>query len=168
LARAAPAELAIATGKGGATALGLRAPLKQKIRFDFRIILTKLRRFAPSKLSKLRVKPGSVEAYGVAVVCIAIAASVRALLGLIDNDIFPLPTFYPAVLIAAFLGGTQAGILATALGGLVAWWAFMPPHYTFVPLTVGQSVSLVTYGIAALIIVWGADHYRSITMRLEH
>jgi two-component sensor histidine kinase len=125
-------------------------------------------RFAPSSLPKLRLTPGSGWAYGVAVVCVAIAASARALLGLIDNDILPLPTFYPAVLIAALLGGTQAGILATTLGGIVARWAFMPPYYSFAPLIPGQSISLITYCVTALIIVWSADHYCNLAKRLEN
>jgi two-component sensor histidine kinase len=125
-------------------------------------------RFAPRNWLKLRVTPGSTEAYAIAVACVAIAALVRGLLGLIDNDILPLTTFFPAVLIAALAGGTQAGILATTLGGIIARWAFMPPYYSFVPLTPGQSISLVTYAVAALIIVWGADHYCTLATRLEN
>ncbi len=125
-------------------------------------------RFAPSKLLKLRLKPASAEAYGFAIFCIAIAAVLRALLGLISSDILPFPTFYPAVLITALLGGAQAGILATTLGGVVAWWAFISPNYTFVPLSPGQSISLFTYGVAALVIVWGADHYAGLAKRLEN
>ena len=125
-------------------------------------------RFAPLRFSKLRVEPGSIEAYGVAVGCVAIAASVRALLGLVANDILPLPTFYPAVLVAALLGGLEAGILATTLGGIVSWWAFMTPHYSFVPLNPGQSISLITYGVGALLIVWCVDHYASLGKRLEN
>src|SRR5205085_68245 len=48
------------------------------------------------------------------------------------------------------------------------WWAFMPPYYSFAPLTSGQSISLVMYGLAALIIVWGADHYSILAKRLEN
>jgi two-component sensor histidine kinase len=125
-------------------------------------------RFAPRNWLKLRVAPGSTEAYAIAVACVAIAALVRAVLGLIDKDILPLPTFYPAVLIAALVGGSQAGILATALGGIVAWWAFMVPSYSFAALTLGQSIVLVSYAVAALIIVWGADHYRALATRLEN
>jgi hypothetical protein len=78
--------------------------------------------------SELRVKPGSSQAYGLAVLCVAIAAFVRALLGLVDDNILTFATFYPAVMVAALLGGIQVGILATALGGIVGWWAFMPPR----------------------------------------
>lgn len=114
------------------------------------------------------VKPGSREAYGFAVLCVALAAFVRALLGLVDNDILIFATFYPAILMAALIGGTSAGILATALGGVVGWWAFMPQHYSFVPLTPGHSLSLIVYGLSAAIIVWGADHYCSLAKRLEN
>lgn len=125
-------------------------------------------RFAPSSILKLSVRPGSIEAYGVAVVCVATAAFIRSLLGLIDNDVLPMPTFYPAVLLASLLAGAQAGILATTLAAIVGWWAFMAPSYSFAPLTPGQSISLFTFGVAALIIVWGADHYAGLAKRLEN
>ena len=114
------------------------------------------------------MKPGSSEAYAFAVACVAIAAITRGLLGLIDDDILPLTTFYPAVLMAALVGGAQAGIFAITLGGIIAWWAFMSPHYIFAPLTTGQSISLLTYAAAALVIVWAADHYSNLARRLEN
>lgn len=125
-------------------------------------------RFATGRLSRFGVEPGSGRAYGLAVLCVTIAALVRVLLGLIDNSILPLSTFYPAVMIAALLAGRQAGVLATAMGGLVGWWAFMPPYYSVAPLTPAQSISLISYGLASLLIVWGADHYRALVKRLEN
>lgn len=114
----------------------------------------------------MRVQPGSYQGYGLAALCVAIAAFVRALIGLVDDNILTFTTFYPAVLIAALMAGRQAGILAAALGGLVGWWAFMPPYYS-VSLTLGNSINLVLYSLSVLIIVWGADHYRSLAKRLE-
>jgi two-component sensor histidine kinase len=79
----------------------------------------------------------------------------------------PLPTFYPAILLAALVGGARAGIFATILAGVTAWWAFMAPHYAFSPLTSGQLISLAIYSVASLLIVWMADHYRALTRQLE-
>ena len=118
-------------------------------------------------LFRWRLEPGSTEAYAFAVSCVAIAFLVRWGLGLISDDILPLPTFYPAVLFAALIGGLYAGMLAATLGGLVCWWAFMVPHHAFLTLTVGQSISLATYLVASIATVWGADHYRKLLTRLE-
>jgi two-component sensor histidine kinase len=53
------------------------------------------------------------------------------------------------------------------LSGLIAWWAFMPPHFAFFPLASGQAISLLIYLFACLLIVWAANHYRNLTRRLE-
>jgi len=122
---------------------------------------------ARSNLWRLRLRPGSTEAYAFAIFCVALATLLRWAIGWIAEDILPLPTYYPAVLIAALLGGPHAGMLAATLGGLIGWWAFIPPRFTFFPLTSGQAISLVMYAVASLIIIWGAEHYRSLAKRFE-
>jgi len=42
----------------------------------------------------------------------------------------PLGVFYPTVLIAALIGGFGPG-LASVAGGAVAWWALIPPRFSF-------------------------------------
>ena len=114
-----------------------------------------------------RVRPGSAEGYAFATLCVVIASLLRWGLGLLSENILPLPTFYPAVLFSALIGGAGAGAFAAILGGLIGWWAYMPPHFTFFPVTFGQQIGLLMYFSASLLIVWGADHYRKITKRLE-
>jgi two-component sensor histidine kinase len=118
-------------------------------------------------LLRWRFEPGSTEAYAFAVCCVTMASLVRWGLGLISEDLLPFSTFYPAVIFAALIGGPHAGGLATALGGLIGWWAFMPPHLALMPLTAGQSISLAMYLIACITIVWGANHYCRLVTRLE-
>jgi two-component sensor histidine kinase len=69
-------------------------------------------------------------------------------------------TYYPAVLFATLLGGTGTGVFATILGGIAGWWASAPPHFRLLPLRFGEEISLLSYLIVALIIVWGAGYYR--------
>ena len=91
-------------------------------------------------------------------------------LGLLSEHILHLPdfpTFYPAVLFSALIGGAGAGVFAAALGGFIGWWAFMPPHFTSFAVTLGQQIGLLMYFLASVLIVWAADHYRKITKRLE-
>jgi K+-sensing histidine kinase KdpD len=101
------------------------------------------------------VRPRSAGAYAFATFCVGMAALIRWGLGLVSEEILPLPTFYPAVLFSALIGGPGAGVFAAILGGVIGWWAFMPPRLTFFPLTFGQQISLLVYFFACLLIVWG-------------
>ncbi len=40
---------------------------------------------------------------------------------------YPFLTFFPAVILTAFVGGTRAGSLCAVLCGLAAWYWFIPP-----------------------------------------
>jgi two-component sensor histidine kinase len=112
------------------------------------------------------ISPGSAEAYAFATICVVIASLLRWGLGLLSPDVLIFPTYYPAILFAALVGGTGPGVFAAMLGGVIGWWAFMSPQFTFLPLTPGQQIGLLTYLFAALLIVWGADHYRRLAKRL--
>src|SRR5437667_11110084 len=78
------------------------------------------------ELWRQRMVPGSPATYLLAVVCVAVASLVRFALGLLADDVLPLATYYPAVLVASLLGGASSGTLALILGGVGGWWAFMP------------------------------------------
>jgi two-component sensor histidine kinase len=79
----------------------------------------------------------------------------------------PFATFFLAALFAAQVGGIGPGTFAAISGGIIGWWAFVDPPSAFLPLTSGARISLTTYLITSLIIVWAADHYRKLTKRLE-
>lgn len=44
---------------------------------------------------------------------------------------FPYITFFPVVILTAFIGGTGPGVFAAALCGLAAWYLFIPPEDTW-------------------------------------
>lgn len=44
---------------------------------------------------------------------------------------FPFITFFPAVILSAYLCGAYAGIVCATLSGLAAWYCFMPGQYAF-------------------------------------
>ena len=114
-----------------------------------------------------RIEPNSAAAYLFATSLVALSAIVRLLLDPVGADVLPLLTFYPAMLFAAFLGGFWPGVYAATLGGIVGWWAFLMPYYQFLPLTAGAAASLVIYSATSLVIVWGADHHRSLIKQLR-
>jgi len=128
-------------------------------------------RGSDDNVSNVRWRPpaaGSAEAYAIATVLVVIASLVRWGLGLLTDDaVLPFTTYYPAVLFAALIGGAAVGTYAAVLGGVIAWWAFLPPQFALLPLKPGHQINLLTYLLAALVIVWGADRYRRISKRLE-
>jgi K+-sensing histidine kinase KdpD len=48
---------------------------------------------------------------------------------------FYFVAFVPAILVASLLGGAPAGTFAALITIPIVWWAFMPPHFEFNPLT---------------------------------
>jgi two-component sensor histidine kinase len=118
--------------------------------------------------SRKRIPAGSAEAYVFATICVIAATLVRWIIGwFFEGVAMPFTTFFLAVLFAAQVGGIGPGMFAAVLGGIIGWWGFLDPPLAFLPLTSGDRISLITYLITSLIIVWAADHYRKLTKRLE-
>lgn len=115
------------------------------------------------KLAHHGLVPGSPAAYLLAVACVAVATLARVALGLIANDIIPLATYYPAVLVASLLGGAASGVFTLILGGIVAWWAFMPPHYA----SLSHTISFALYFGSAGVIICVAEGYRRAMRRVR-
>ena len=46
---------------------------------------------------------------------------------------YPFLTFFPAVVLTAFVGGALPGLLATALSAALAWWQLVAPGGSFAP-----------------------------------
>jgi two-component sensor histidine kinase len=113
------------------------------------------------------IAPGSFQAYLFAICCVAVAVLARLALGRLSDDIAPFVTFYPATLVAALIGGLGPGVLATAVGGVIVWWAYLLPSFTFYISREGDVISLLAYGAGSVLIVWAGDYFRSLSKRLE-
>ena len=111
-----------------------------------------------------RILPGTPEAYLTAAIFIALASVVRWGLGFVGTPLVPFTAFYPAVLFATYIGGLGAGAFAALLGGLVAWFAFMPPHL----LAPWRALDLPLYAVACGFLIWGAESYRRLASRLQN
>jgi PAS domain S-box-containing protein len=99
--------------------------------------------------------------YAVAVVGTLIAALVRWALGQAMTDLPPYITFYPAVFVAAILGGTGPGLLAAFLSLLAVDLLFLPPIGGLGPSTTGQVVGILLFiGINAGISIF-AGRFRT-------
>jgi PAS domain S-box-containing protein len=62
---------------------------------------------------------------------VTIATALRWAVGPYAMEGTPFITYYPAILIATFFGGFWPGVVATAASTALAWFAFIPPEYSF-------------------------------------
>jgi two-component sensor histidine kinase len=113
------------------------------------------------------LRPGSAAAYSAAFLCVAAATLARLAIDLIAPNAVPFATFFPAVLIATMIGGMAAGIVAMVLSAAAAWWAFIPPRFTWDGLTPTQVVNLCLFFLASAVIIWIAGQYRKVVRRLD-
>jgi two-component sensor histidine kinase len=120
-------------------------------------------------LARLRghIPPDSVQAYAFALACALVASIFEAWLKWLDPDTSPLVAYYPAVALTALLGGVGPGVMVAILGGVIAWWAFLPPAFTLSLERYGDKVTLVTFAFVSLFLVLAADHFRRVAKRLE-
>jgi PAS domain S-box-containing protein len=97
-----------------------------------------------------RVRNNPIAAYGTAILAVALATLLRWAVAGYTMEGVPFITYYPAIIIATFLGGFWPGVLATLSSALVAWFAFIPPAFTF-DLDSHQAVSLGLFLLIAAI-----------------
>lgn len=90
----------------------------------------------------LRIRGNPVARYGVVVAALAVATLVRWLVsGLVVAG--PFVTYYPAIIIATLIGGFWPGLVTMALAGLIGWYSFLPPVFSF---------ALTDQGVASLLL----------------
>ncbi|MGD0231863.1 MAG: PAS domain S-box protein, partial [Syntrophorhabdales bacterium] len=80
--------------------------------------------------------------YGLTVLLVAAATAVRWGLGYAFGPMPPFLTFYPALMLAALIGGLGPGLVATGLGGLAANYFFIPPIGSLRITNFGDGVAL--------------------------
>jgi len=68
--------------------------------------------------------------------------------------------FVPAILVAGLLGGAPAGTFAAALSIPIVWWAFMPPHFEFNPLTAAEYDSFAVFVLVSSLAICFAHLFR--------
>jgi PAS domain S-box-containing protein len=91
-----------------------------------------------------RLRQNPVAAYGITGAAVAAATLLRWAVGGYAMEGTPFITYYPAILIAALFGGFWPGVLATIASAILAWFAFIPPEFTFT-LSAPEAVSLLLF-----------------------
>jgi two-component sensor histidine kinase len=88
--------------------------------------------------------------YGIALAAFVISLSIRLILDvwLASDRLFII--FLPAILIVTFFAGLGPAILTGVLSGIVLWYVFLPPFYTF-GLSLDGFVGLATFAFGSAI-----------------
>jgi two-component sensor histidine kinase len=125
--------------------------------------------FDLAKLRRWRAENdrGVLKTIVVALGSVLIATAVRlALAALVGPGVIAFATYYPAVLLSTLWAGSASGLLALSVGGVVGWYAFVQPIYSFEIKEPATLVSLALYLASALVIIWGAEQYRRLAAAL--
>ena len=79
----------------------------------------------------LRVRRNPVAVYGIVLGVVALATLVR---WVVTGQVVagPFVTYYPAIIIATLIGGFWPGILTMAFAGIIGWYFFLPPTFSWV------------------------------------
>jgi two-component sensor histidine kinase len=77
-------------------------------------------------------------------------------------------TYYPVVLLSMLVGGRRVGVLAAALGGLAAYYFFLPPLFKVGLLNMSGFIDLTIYVIACGLITLIMHRYQHVIGRLVH
>ncbi len=91
-------------------------------------------------------------AYGAAVLAPGVTLLVRWPLGPVLGDAVPHMAFFPAVMIAAYLGGLWPGLLATALSAAAANYFFTKQLPSFHVTNANDAAALILFLLVGTII----------------
>lgn len=111
-----------------------------------------------SKSAIFRANPAL--GYGFSLAAFGMALALRFLLQDALPPGFPFLTFFPAVIISAFVAGTRAGLLCTALSFAAVWYWFLDSPGSFA-ITYGGALALGFFAMIAAVdiaLIWAASN----------
>lgn len=111
--------------------------------------------------------PGSLGSLLFALTCVAIATLVRIAFGEISSASAVFAPYYAATLVAALVGGAQAGGFAALSGAVAALWFFVPSDWKSHAFDREQLVSYFLFAASSWVIIWAAKSYRDLLTRLR-
>jgi K+-sensing histidine kinase KdpD len=103
--------------------------------------------------------------YAVGLGIFALAFLFRFAAGGILDDV-PFITLFPAILVAALLGGLRVGLIITILSGVAAWFFFLAPQNSFA-LTWSGAFTMVLFCVTTAIQLFVIDALNRAVDRLS-
>jgi two-component sensor histidine kinase len=92
-------------------------------------------------------------ALGIALAIFLVAFLLRFGMGDVMKDV-PFITLFPAIVLAALVGGLEVGLVIAALSGLVGWYFFLPPEYSFQLEWPSGPFSMILFTVTAAIMLY--------------
>jgi hypothetical protein len=92
-------------------------------------------------------------ALGIALAIFLGAFLLRFGLGGVMKDV-PFITLFPAIVLAALIGGLEVGLVIAALGGLAGWYFFLPPANSFELQWPSGHLSMIFFTVTAAIMLY--------------
>ena len=96
--------------------------------------------------------PARLVAYGVAVLATGFSLLVRLPLVPVLGSNAELMTFFPAIILSAYVGGLGPGLLATFLGAAAGRYFLIEPFYSFGIDGLGRAYGLGLFALAGAVI----------------
>lgn len=106
-----------------------------------------------------RLRPWSLSTFGAAFMALIFAAAMEEIFVSFGTTLY-FVAFVPAILVASLLGGAPAGTFAAVLAIPIVWWAFMPPHFEFNPLTATDYDSFAVFLLISSLMICSSHLYR--------
>ena len=99
----------------------------------------------------------NVARYAVPLLAVALASLLRGALVPVLGEGVPFILYFPTVVVCAWFGGLWPGLLSAVLGGFVAWYVFIPPHYSIGFHDPTAPAQLIVFLVASTLISLLAD-----------
>jgi two-component sensor histidine kinase len=113
-----------------------------------------------------RVKPYSIDALTIALICLGAATALR-LVGSWTNSDFLFATYFPAILAAGLLAGIPAAVGVTIASAVIVRLFFVPSYLHYASQSYGEYVDFVMYLISAALTISFA-HYCRVVLKGLH
>jgi two-component sensor histidine kinase len=113
-----------------------------------------------------QTRRGAAYRYGFALGALAVAFAVRYLLRNWFPPGFPFVTFFPAIVVTAYVVGVRPAILAAVGGLLTAWYFFMPP-YGAMELSASTAMALGFYVFVVAVDIFFISGMKAAVTRVQ-
>ena len=106
-----------------------------------------------------RFQPWSAATFAAAVAAVVLAATLQEIVASFGVTPY-FAGFIPAILVVSLVGGAPAGTFAVLLTIPMVWWAFMPPHFEFNPLTADDYDRFAIFLLVSALVICFSHLYR--------
>jgi two-component sensor histidine kinase len=108
----------------------------------------------------LKLRAWSFYTFLLGFTCVAAAFVLRELFALAGATLY-FATFFPAILVTSLFAGIPAALFAAVFSNFIVWWAFIPPRFSFGPLSATDLINFALFWCSAGLIMWVSYLYRT-------